>query len=177
MALKAQSAALSHKSDAGGVVLGLKDRDSLTSGWRKLHADLARHLPDLTLDGILIERMARQGLELIIGGRNDPEWGAVVLAGIGGVQAELLSDVRLILPGQSRESIIQSLRRLKCGALLTGYRGSPALDMPAVAELIDRLGRVLSSDPSIREIDLNPVIAYPLGQGVLALDALMVVQP
>ncbi|MGH8269526.1 MAG: acetate--CoA ligase family protein, partial [Steroidobacteraceae bacterium] len=174
LALKAQSAALSHKSDAGGVVLGLKDRDSLTSGWRKLHADLARHLPDLTLDGILIERMARQGLELIIGGRNDPEWGAVVLAGIGGVQAELLSDVRLILPGQSRESIIQSLRRLKCGALLTGYRGSPALDMPAVAELIDRLGRVLCSDSSLREIDLNPVIAYPLGQGVLALDALMV---
>lgn len=175
VALKAQSASLSHKSDAGGVVLGLKDPESLSSGWRRLHADLARHLPQLTLDGVLVEKMARPGLELIIGGRNDREWGAVVLAGIGGVQAELLSDVRLILPGQSRESIIEALGRLKCGALLSGYRGSPALDLPAVADLIDRVGRVLCNDSSIREIDLNPVIAYPAGEGVVALDALMVV--
>ncbi len=177
VALKAQSAALSHKSDAGGVVLGLRDRDSLSSGWHKLHADLARHLPDLTLDGVLVEQMARPGLELIIGGRNDPEWGAVVLAGVGGVQAELLGDVRLLLPGQSLESIIQALRGLKCGALLDGFRGSPPLDLTAVAELIDRVGRVLCNEPAIREIDLNPVMAYPAGQGVMALDALMVVQP
>jgi acyl-CoA synthetase (NDP forming) len=175
VALKAQSASLSHKSDAGGVVLRLEDREALSSGWQRLHADLTRHLPHLQLDGVLVERMARPGLELIIGGRNDPEWGAVVLAGIGGVQAELLSDVRLILPGQSRASIIEALGRLKCGALLSGYRGSPALDLPAVAELIERLGRVLCSEPSIREIDLNPVIAYPAGEGVMALDALMLV--
>ena len=174
--LKAQSSALSHKSDAGGVVLGLKDRESLGSGWRKLHADLARNLPDLRLDGVLLETMARPGLELIVGGRNDPDWGAVVLAGLGGVQAELLNDVRLILPGQSRPSIIESLRHLKCGPLLDGYRGSPALDLPALAELIERVGRVLFHEPAIREIDLNPVIAYPAGQGVVALDALMVMQ-
>lgn len=175
VALKAQSALLSHKSDAGGVVLGLKDQQSVASGWRKLHTDLARHLPQLTLEGVLIEKMARPGLELIIGGRNDREWGAVVLAGLGGVQAELLSDVRLILPGQTRESIMEALSGLKCGPLLSGYRGSPALDLPAVADLIDRVGRILCNDPSIREIDLNPVIAYPAGEGVLALDALMTV--
>jgi acetate---CoA ligase (ADP-forming) len=174
--LKAQSASLSHKSDAGGVVLGLKDRESLISGWRKLHVDLARSMPDLTLDGVLVEKMAAPGLELIIGARNDPEWGSVVLAGIGGVQAELLRDVRLILPGQNRESIMTALRNLKCGALLEGFRGSPAPDLPAVAELIDRVGRILCEDPSIREIDLNPVIAYSAGQGVMALDALMVTQ-
>jgi acetate---CoA ligase (ADP-forming) len=176
IALKAQSAGLSHKSDVGGVILGLRDRDSLASGWSQLHADLTRHLPDLKLDGVLIEKMAQPGLELIIGGRNDPEWGPVVLAGLGGVQAELLQDVTLILPGQSRESIIEALRRLKCGALLSGYRGSPARDLPAVAELIDRVGCILGSEPSIREIDLNPVIAYPATQGVLALDALMLTQ-
>lgn len=174
--LKAQSSALSHKSDAGGVVLGLKDRESLGSGWRKLRSDLARNLPDLTLDGVLLETMAPPGLELIVGGRNDPDWGAVVLAGLGGVQAELLNDVRLILPGQSRQSIIESLRHLKCGPLLDGYRGSPALDLPALAELIERVGRALSQEPAIREIDLNPVIAYPAGQGIMALDALMVVK-
>jgi acetate---CoA ligase (ADP-forming) len=176
IALKAQSEGLSHKSDVGGVVLGLRDRDSLTLGWSQLHADLTRHLPDLKLEGVLIEKMARPGLELIIGGRNDPEWGPVVLAGLGGVQAELLQDVTLILPGQSRQSIIEALRRLKCGALLSGYRGSPPRDLPAVAELIDRVGCILSSEPSIREIDLNPVIAYPAAEGVLALDALMLTQ-
>ena len=176
IALKAQSEGLSHKSDVGGVVLGLGDRDALTSGWNQLHADLTRHLPDLKLDGVLIEKMAQPGLELIIGGRNDPEWGPVVLAGLGGVQAELLQDVTLILPGQSRRSIIEALRRLKCGALLSGYRGSPPRDLPAVAELIDRVGCILSGEPSIREIDLNPVIAYPAAEGVLALDALMLTQ-
>lgn len=176
VALKAQSAALSHKSDAGGVVLRLKGPEALASGWQKLHADLIRHDRQLRLDGVLVEAMARPGLELIIGGRNDPQWGAVVLAGLGGVQAELLSDVTLILPGQSRQSIIEALRGLKCGRLLDGYRGSPPVDLVALATLIEMVGRVLSSEPSIREIDLNPVIAYPVGHGVLALDALMVVQ-
>jgi acyl-CoA synthetase (NDP forming) len=176
VALKAQSAALSHKSDAGGVVLGLSDREALTSGWKKLAADLARNAPGLALDGVRVEAMARPGVELIIGGRNDPQWGAVVLAGFGGVQAELRNDVQLILPGQSLQSVIAALDRLKCGPLLRGYRGCAPLDIPAVAALIQRIGRILSGEPSIREIDLNPVIAYPAGQGVLALDALMMVQ-
>jgi acyl-CoA synthetase (NDP forming) len=174
VALKGQSAQLPHKSDAGGVILGLQDPGSVAAGWRKLQTNLARHCPDVVLDGVLVESMAPQGVELIIGGRNDPDWGAVVLAGFGGVQAELLSDVRLILPGESREAIIEELHRLKCGALLRGYRGSSAVDLPAIADLIFRVGQLLASDPSIREIDLNPVIAYPTGRGVLALDALII---
>ncbi|MGH8328010.1 MAG: acetate--CoA ligase family protein, partial [Steroidobacteraceae bacterium] len=115
VALKAQSAELSHKSDAGGVVLRLGDAGSLTAGWRQLHSNLARARPGLVLDGVLLEKMGRPGMELIIGGSNDPDWGPVVLAGLGGVQAELLHDVRLILPGQSRQSVIGELSQLKCG--------------------------------------------------------------
>jgi acyl-CoA synthetase (NDP forming) len=176
VALKAQSADLSHKSDAGGVVLRLSDRDSLAAGWRQLHSNIARARPGLVLDGVLVEAMGLPGVELIMGGRNDPDWGPVVLAGFGGVQAELLKDVRLILPGSRPQSVIEELCRLQCGALLRGYRGSPALDLEAVADLIVRLGHVLTNNPSIREIDLNPVIAYPAGQGVIALDALIVAQ-
>lgn len=176
VALKAQSAELSHKSDAGGVVLRLSDRDGLTAGWQRLHSNIASARPGLALDGVLVETMGRPGVELIIGGRNDPDWGPVVLAGFGGVQAELLKDVRLILPGSGRPSVIEELYRLQCGALLRGYRGSPALDLDALAELIVRLGQVLSDVTSIREVDLNPVIAYPKGQGVMALDALIVAQ-
>jgi acyl-CoA synthetase (NDP forming) len=175
LVLKAQSADLSHKSDAGGVVLGLTDATQLAEGWTRLHADIARHRPGLVLEGVLIEKMGKRGVELIVGARNDPEWGPVVLAGFGGVQAEILNDVRLLPADLTREGIVRELHLLKSGALLRGFRGSPALDVAAVAEVIARIGRLLLAEPTIREIDLNPVIAYPEGEGAVALDALMLV--
>jgi acyl-CoA synthetase (NDP forming) len=173
VALKAQSPDLSHKSDAGGVVLGNVDAATLASGWTRLHDNIARHRPGLVLEGVLVEKMGSRGVELIVGARNDPEWGAVVLAGFGGVQAEILKDVRLLTPDMSREEIVAELGLLKSAALLHGFRGSPPLDVPAVADLILRLGHWLQGQPAVREVDLNPVIAYPLGAGAIALDALM----
>ncbi len=174
--LKAQSADLSHKSDAGGVVLGLNDATQLAEGWARLHANIAKHRPGLTLDGVLLETMGKRGVELIVGARNDPEWGPVILAGFGGVQAEILQDVRLLPADLTIDGIVRELHMLKSGALLRGFRGSPALDVAAVAELIARIGRLLLAEPTIREIDLNPVIAYPQGEGAVALDALMLVE-
>jgi len=171
--LKAQSADLSHKSDAGGVVLNLTDADSLAGGWATLQGNIARHRPGLVLDGVLIEKMGQRGVELIVGARNDPEWGPVILAGFGGVTAEILSDVRVLPPDLAPEAIIRELHQLKQAPLLRGFRGSPELDLPAVADIVARLGRLLLSERSIREIDLNPVLVYPLGQGAVALDALM----
>jgi acetate---CoA ligase (ADP-forming) len=121
--------------------------------------------------------MGKSGLELIIGGRNDPDWGPVVLAGFGGVQAEILKDVRLLTPDMSALEIVGELNRLKSGELLRGFRGSPALDIPAVAQIIEKIGALLVAEPRIREIDLNPVIVYPRGFGAIALDALIVAAP
>ncbi|GAA0299120.1 acetate--CoA ligase family protein [Sphingomonas oligophenolica] len=171
--LKAQAATLSHKSDAGGVVLNLADEAALAAGWEKLHMDVGRHAPNVTLDGVLVEAMGARGIELIVGARNDPEWGPVILVGFGGVQAEILQDVRLLPADLTRDAIIAELRKLKSGALLDGWRGSPALDVDAVAAIVGTLGRVLRGTPAIREIDLNPVIVYPKGQGAVALDALI----
>jgi len=174
--LKAQSADLPHKSDAGGVVLGLSDASSLAQGWEQLQANMAKNRPGLQLDGVLVEAMGRRGVELIIGGRHDPEWGPIVLAGFGGIQAEILQDVCLLVPGLPTETIVAELYGLKSGALLRGFRGSPALDVVAVAEIIRRVGALLQAQPSIQEIDLNPVVVYPVGQGAVALDALMQIQ-
>jgi acyl-CoA synthetase (NDP forming) len=174
--LKAQSVDLSHKSDAGGVVLGLNDASSLAQGWERLHANMARNRPGLALDGVLIETMGQRGVELIVGGRNDPEWGPIVLAGFGGVQAEILQDVRLLVPDLPVNAIVNELYALKSGALLRGFRGSPALDVMAVAEIIRRVGALLQAYPAIQEIDLNPVVVYPAGKGAVALDALMQVR-
>lgn len=174
--LKAQAAALSHKSDAGGVILGLADADALAAGWERLYANVRGYAPELVLDGALVEAMGARGVELIIGARNDPDWGPVILIGMGGVQAELLKDVRLITPDLSEAAILAELRKLKSAALFDGFRGAPPLDLPAVAAMIARLGAVLLGNPAIREVDLNPVIVYPQGQGAIALDALMRVE-
>ena len=171
--LKAQAAALPHKSDAGGVVIGLTDAQAVRDGWAKLHAAVGAARPDLTLDGVLVEPMAARGVELIVGARNDPHWGATILVGFGGVSAELLHDVRLLPAGLDRDAIAAELRRLRLAPLLDGFRGAPAVDVDAVAALVEALGNVVAATPAIREIDLNPVVAYPRGQGAIALDALI----
>jgi acetate---CoA ligase (ADP-forming) len=174
VALKAQSGQLPHKSDAGGVILNIVDANALAAAWTRLHDNVARSRRGLVLDGVLVERMSKMGVELIIGGRNDMDWGPVVLAGFGGVQAEILKDVRLLSPDMTLEEIISELNLLKSGQLLRGFRGSPALDVYAVAMIIEKIGALLMVEPRIREIDLNPVIVYPSGSGATALDALMV---
>ena len=173
--LKAQSPDLSHKSDAGGVVVGLSDDVAVAKGWAELSANIARHRPGIVLDGVLVETMSPRGIELIVGARNDPEWGPVILVGFGGVQAEILKDVRLLAPDLTPEAIIGEIGRLKCAALLGGFRGAAPCDVGAVADIVGRLGRILRAEPSIREIDLNPVVVHPGRQGAIILDALMAV--
>lgn len=173
VAIKAQSADLSHKSDAGGVLLNIADDAALDAAWAKLYGNVAAYNATIALDGAQVEAMGKRGTELIVGARNDPDWGPVILVGFGGVTAELLHDVRLLPHDLTHNAILAKLRQLKQAALLDGYRGSPALDIDAVAKLIAGLGRVLAGTPSIREIDLNPVVVYSRGEGVVALDALI----
>ena len=175
VAMKAQAAALGHKSDAGGVMLNLASAEQVGAAWTKMHDNVAQYDRSINLDGVLIEAMGKRGVEMIVGAKNDPEWGPVVLAGFGGVTAEILADVRLFTPDMGEEAIIASLMQLKSAALLAGYRGSPALDVAALARLIRRISAILLAEPTLAEIDLNPVILHPKGEGIVALDALMLV--
>ena len=174
VALKAQSSELPHKSDAGGVELDLKDAISIAAAWERLHSNIARKRPGLVLDGVLVEAMSPRGTELIVGGRNDPEWGPIVLAGFGGVQAEILQDIRLMPADLTPSGIARELQLLKSAALLRGFRGSAPLDVAAIADMISRIGALLRGEHRIREIDLNPVVVYANGNGAIALDALLV---
>lgn len=171
--LKAQSAELSHKSDAGGVVLGLDTPEALRAGWVRLYENVKKARPGLELDGVLIEGMGRKGVELIVGARNDRDWGPVLLVGFGGVMAELFHDARLIPANLPPEEIALELHKLKSAALLRGFRGAPAVDVAAAAEIVARVGKLIQSDPRIREIDVNPVVVYPEGEGAVALDGLI----
>ncbi|RPA64773.1 CoA-binding protein [Gordonia oryzae] len=177
---KAQSAALSHKSDAGGVLLGLDDPAAVRDAWDRLHANVGAYDPSICLDGVLIETMGAQGIELIIGGRREPGWGPVLLIGFGGVTAELNRDVRLIAADLSADEVAAELLQLRGAPLLTGFRGSAPCDVDAVAQLVATLGSVMLAAEEITEIDLNPVVVRPGEQGAtaaIALDALIITAP
>jgi acetate---CoA ligase (ADP-forming) len=169
--LKAQASALYHKSDAGGVALNISDAAALDAAWARMHADISALLPELALDGILVEKMAPPGIEMIVGARNDSEWGVVLLVGFGGVVAEALRDVRLLAPELPVDAIVKELFRLRSAPLLQGFRGAPALDAMALARIVARLGRFMLSCPWVQEVDINPVAVYP--EGAVALDALI----
>lgn len=173
--LKAQAAQLSHKTEAGGVILGIGDDAALLAAWKTLHDNVSRANPALNLDGALVERMAPRGLELMLGARRDPAWGPVLLLGLGGIWAEALGDVRLLPATASRDDIKADLLKLRAAALLTGFRGAPPVDIDAVADAGVRLGRLMQTAPAIAEVDINPLVANAQGQGVIALDALIIV--
>lgn len=176
VALKAQSAALAHKSEAGGVLLDIADEAGLRSGWATLHVNVANAAPGLALDGVLVEKMGGRGLELAVGARRDPQWGPVLLIGMGGIWIEALGDVRLLAPTLPEARIVEEFHKLKGGKLLRGFRGSPPVDVAAVAKIAAAIGRLMVTCPRITEIDVNPVVAFAEGQGASALDALIVVE-
>nr|WP_282100079.1 acetate--CoA ligase family protein [Thauera aromatica] len=170
--LKAQAAALPHKSDAGGVAVGLADEAALRAGWTRVVDSVARARPGLALDGLLVETMAERGLELVVGARRDPDWGPVLLVGLGGIWIEALADVQLLPVDLDEAGIVEALGRLKGAALLRGLRGAPAADVAGVARVVAQVGTLMRATPAVTEIDINPLVAYP--DRVVALDALVV---
>lgn len=176
--LKAQASDLPHKSDVGGVLVGLADEAALRAGWTKLFANVAAHRPELALDGALVEAMGPRGLELVVGAKRDADWGPVVLVGLGGIWIEALKDVRLIPADMAEEDIVVELGRLKAATVLQGTRGAAGVDLAAIARVVALVGAQMRANPAITEIDINPLVAYPAGSepAVLALDALVVAQ-
>lgn len=173
--LKGQAAALPHKTEAGAVLLGIADEAALRVGWDRIHANVAKAAPGLVLDGVLVEAMAAKGLELMIGATRDPQWGPILLVGLGGTWVEALGDVRLLPADLAPEDIVAEIRRLRSAKLLDGFRDMPPLDVEAVAQAAAAIGRLMLTRREIGEIDINPLFVHAKGQGVTAADALVVV--
>ena len=172
--LKAQAAALSHKTEAGGVALSLANEPSLRATWDAMMLSVKRAAPGVALDGALVETMSPKGIELMVGAKRDPGWGTVLLVGLGGIWVEALGDVQL-LPGNAGEAqIVEALGRLRAKKLLAGVRGAPPCDIDAVVKAVMAIGRLMQTVPAIIEIDVNPLMVHPKGQGATALDALIV---
>ncbi len=174
VAMKAQAAALAHKTEAGGVALHLADAAAVHGAWEMLHANIGRAQPGLKLEGVLVEKMAPKGLELMVGARRDPTWGPIVVVGLGGIWVEALGDVRLLPPDLPEPAIIEELHKLRTAKLLKGFRGAPPVDVAAVAHAAALIGRLMLTHPEIVEIDVNPLLAHAQGEGVTAVDALII---
>lgn len=173
---KIASEQIVHKSDIGGVQVGLQDGAQVAAAWRDIMASVARHKPEAKVDGLLIEKMApRGGVELMIGVTRDPVFGHVMTFGLGGIYVEIFRDVtRRLLPIGPREAAAM-VREMRCFPLLDGARGRPAADVAALEELLVRISDfVVRHGERIEEMDLNPVWVGAKGEGAMPLDAVII---
>ena len=170
---KAVSASLPHKSDAGGVVLGLHTADAVREAFRDIERAAANHPGHPKLDGVLIAEQITDGLELVLGASRDPEMGPVILFGSGGVDLELVKDVALAAPPLDDARALALIELTRAGVLVGGYRGRPALDRGAlITALVGLSHLVLDAGDRIASIDVNPFLLRQ--KGGVALDALVV---
>jgi acyl-CoA synthetase (NDP forming) len=173
--LKAQAASLPHKTEVGGVALNLTDEAAVRTAWDRTMCNVKHAAPNTKLDGALIEKMSPHGVELMVGAKRDPGWGTVLLLGLGGVWVEALGDVRVLPETADKLQIVEALGKLRAAKLLVGMRGAPPADLTAVAHVVIAIGGLMQSVPEISEIDINPLTVHGEGEGVTALDALIVV--
>lgn len=166
---------LAHKSDIGGVEIGLPNEEAVRAAVERVLERGRRTAGTAAVRGVRIERMVTEpGIEMIVGGRRIPGAGPLVVIGAGGVLTELLADVAGLLWPFTTEEVVAAVERLRIGRLLRGYRGSAPLDIGGLAEVAVAVGRLLSDLPEIAEIDVNPVHVGTSRAGCCALDALVV---
>jgi acetyltransferase len=174
--LKVISPQAIHKTEVGGVLIGLHSAEEVKRGFAQIRENLARHRPAAELTGVRIMAMAPDGHDLFIGGLQDPSFGPVVLFGCGGIWVELFQDVERVLCPSAHAEIRTKLERLKAWKLLQGLRGQAALDPALFIEAVANVGQLLVDCPQIVELDVNPVRVLANGS-ILALDARMRILP
>lgn len=175
LVLKIDSRDIPHKTDIGGVKLDIKNEAELLDAYRSILENVKLHKPDAEVNGVNIQEMLPKGMEVIVGVSVDKQFGPMVLVGLGGVFVEVFKDVKLYSAPLKKQEALEMIETLKASILFKGYRGGEELDVEALAELIVSVGDLaVDQIDEIRELDLNPVIVYPKGQGVKAADALVV---
>lgn len=171
--IKIVSPDVAHKSDVGGVRLNLTSADEVRAAFDAMMADVKRAQPGANLVGAAIQHMAPQGTEVIVGMTTDPQFGPVLMFGLGGIFVEVLEDVAFRIVPLERRDARQMIREIRGYPVLEGVRGQDPADQTALEELLLKLSAFIESHPEITELDLNPVFAYK--QGALAVDARIVV--
>jgi acetyltransferase len=168
--LKLASADITHKSDVGGVMLGLPNAPAVHIAFERILRAAREHRPDAFLQGVLVQPMLTGGQEVIVGVRQDPQFGALVLVGSGGTEVELVRDVAVGIAPLTHAQAEHLLDSTHAGTRLRGWRSAPAGDRDAVVEVVVRLAQLAHDFPELSELEINPLYVLPPGRGVLAVD-------
>jgi Acyl-CoA synthetase (NDP forming) len=161
--LKIVSPDIIHKSDAGGVKVNLKTAAEVEAAFKTIMENAKKYKADAKIVGIIVQEMAPQGTEVIVGAVKDPQFGQTVMFGLGGIFVELLKDVSFRVAPLSKEDAKEMITSLKAFPLLNGYRGSKPADLDALVGVLCNVSKMILDNPEIKELDLNPVMAYPVG--------------
>ena len=174
VALKISSPDILHKSDVGGVHLNLSSAEAVEDAYDELLAAVNNNCPESQIDGVLVSKMAPPGMEVIVGMNRDPQFGPIILFGLGGIMVEIFQDVSIRLLPLTKDDALSMIREIKGYGLIAGHRGQPAMDEKAMADCLMAVARIAEKYPEIIEIDLNPVFAYP--DGIQAADVRIIVK-
>jgi acetyl coenzyme A synthetase (ADP forming)-like protein len=173
--MKVASADVVHKFDWGGVKLDLKDKRAVRRAYREICDSVLRHKPDAKITGMTIEEMAPPGKEIILGMNRDPQFGPLLMFGLGGIYVEALEDVTFRLAPIREYSATAMINRTKTHKILEGFRGGPVYDIEAIADCLKRLSQLVVEFEEIRELDINPLLVYERGRGCKIVDARIII--
>jgi len=172
--IKIFSKQIIHKSDAGGVVIGIKDAEKLAESYDSMLDTVKGRFPNAVIEGVIVQKMMDKGVETIIGGFKDSQFGPVIMFGMGGIYVEVFKDTAFRLAPIDKGEARRQIEQTKIYNVLKGVRGEQPCDIEALTQAVVNAANLLISHEEIKEIDLNPVICYP--DGCVAVDSRIVLE-
>jgi len=172
--LKISSPDVIHKSDSGGVKLGLANATQVGKAYSEIISSVKQAYPEAQIQGVSVQPMAPPGVEVIVGMSKDPQFGPVLMFGLGGILVEVLKDVSFRIVPVTERDAREMIREIKGYPILEGYRGQKPASIPALEKLIVKVSQFVEKNPQIKELDLNPIFAYP--DKAVAVDARIILE-
>lgn len=174
--LKVLSPDIVHKFDVGGVQLNLNSDSDVKQAFEKIINSVKQHLPEARIEGVIVQAMAKKGREVILGLKRDPQFGPILMFGLGGIYVEVLRDVTFRFAPVRELGAYRMVRDIRTYKLLEGVRGEPPADIDKIVECIERLSQLAIEQDLIEELDINPLIVYPQGEGAVVVDVRIMVR-
>jgi len=172
--LKIVSPDIMHKSDVGGVIVNLKDADSVQNAYQQIMKNVKKHNVNAKVIGVLVQEMAPASTEVIVGSIKDPQFGPALMFGLGGIFVEVLKDVTFRIAPITEEEAHEMITEVKAYPLLKGYRNTPPADIDAIVQILLKTSKLVTEHQEIKELDLNPIMVYE--KGAKTVDARIVLE-
>lgn len=172
--LKVASRDIIHKTDAGGVILNIRDEKEMIVAFSNMLRSIKSKYPKTRIEGFFVQQMLKDGYELIVGGKQDDTFGPVVMLGFGGIFVEIFDDVAFRVAPVSKEDVIEMIEEIKAGKILKGYRGRKSANINEIVNVVMKASRILLENPEVKELDINPLIVNE--NNAVAVDARIILK-